>query len=224
MYFIVELIKHIWSLLMVSDANWTAPVTDGSLHCYCISICTNCLSMIRPVCVPQRQLCPEGSVTLSHHLQPECETTSPGKPSVIEAQTVSPRVTALWQQDNTTPRVHGMNVPPGSRCQFISMIFSSESLWGFHWPDCRMNQLALDSYNSTFVRVRKCKRISFFPLYVWWMFVWLNYHWKLKSRALSCYSAEEFIHHFQEYKPQGVRSELRIKQNMISYFHMVKYG
>lgn len=46
--------------------------------------------------------------------------------------------------------------------------------YSFHWPDCRMNQLAPYSYNSTFMGTRKC---------VGWMFVWLNYHWKPKIQA-----------------------------------------
>lgn len=62
---------------------------------------------------------------------------------------------------------------------FFSSFLCNFSRKFFHRPDCRVNQLATDSYNSTFMRVRKCKQMkAFFPC-VWWMFVWLNYHWNL---------------------------------------------
>lgn len=72
------------------------------------------------------------------------------------------------------------------RVRFFFFFFppSSSSLCNFsrkffHRPDCRVNQLATDSYNSTFMSVRKRKQMkAFFPC-VWWMFVWLNYHWNL---------------------------------------------
>lgn len=80
-----------------------------------------------------------------------------------------------------------INVSLYCQCRFIKcwvgFVRSVMSLQSFHWPDCRLNQLALD---STFMSERKCKQMKALFLYVWWMFIWLNYHWKLKSWTLCC--------------------------------------
>lgn len=115
----------------------------------------------------------------------------------MKSPTVRPRVIQFWQHDRSSQFKlkyissqqvcisYDSSLPSLQSMNHVFHFLKCISNWGLHYPDCRISQLPLCSHNGTLMRLTRCKKtkLSLPSLCVWWIFVWLNYHWKLKDLA-----------------------------------------